>query len=148
MTLVKFRNKPFEGNFNNLMDDFFAPFASIYKDDHQTGHLKQAVPVNILETEGSYLLEVVAPGWEKQDFKIALDKNLLTIEAERKAEAESKGVKHLRKEYSFRSFKRSFTVDEKIDTENIDAKYQNGVLTLNLPKKVEVKASAKNITIQ
>jgi HSP20 family protein len=148
MTLVKFKNRPVEQNFNNLMDDFFAGFPSIYKEDIAKGNFKNPVPVNIKETENSYLLEVVAPGLEKEDFKIQLDKNLLTIEAEKKAENEQSSEKYLRTEYRFNAFKRSFTVDEKIDIENIDAKYVNGILTLNLPKQAEVKASTKNITIQ
>lgn len=147
MTLVKFKQKPFEQNFNNWMDDFFTPFSSINRADYNPATFK-TVPVNVLESENGYQLQVVAPGFEKDAFKIDLDKNLLTISAEvKKEEAESK-EKVLRNEYGFKSFKRSFTLDEKIDAENIAAEYKNGVLTLNLPRKVEVKAAVKNITVQ
>ena len=96
----------------------------------------------------AYQLEVVAPGFEKNDFNINLEKNILTVSAERKNETENKDEKQVRKEYGYHSFKRSFTIDEKIDTEKIEAKYVNGVLTLNLPRKEEVKASAKEIAVK
>ncbi len=73
---------------------------------------------------------------------------MLTISAEKKNEVKDENEKQIRSEYSYRSFNRSFTLDEKIDAEKIEAKYLNGVLTLNLPKKAEVKASAKEISIQ
>ena len=148
MTLVKIKNRPTTQSFNNLMIDFFSPFSSILKDDFVTAGFKQFVPVNVKETEGGYELEVVAPGIGKENFKISLDKNLLTIAAEKKNEAENKSEKRLRDEYKYQSFKRVFTVDDTVDTEKIDAKYVNGILTLNLPKKVEVKASAKEINVQ
>jgi len=105
------------------------------------------VPVNVKETEKSYQLEVVAPGFEKSDFKVNLDQNILTISGEKKNETKNETDKQIRREYSYRSFKRSFTLDEKIDATNINANYVNGVLTLNLPKKEAVKASATEITV-
>ena len=93
-------------------------------------------------------MEVVAPGFQKEDFKINLDNNTLTISSEKKEETENKDEKYIRKEYKHQSFKRSFTIDETIDAENIAAKYVNGILTLNLAKKQEVKPSIKEISIQ
>jgi HSP20 family protein len=72
----------------------------------------------------------------------------LTISAEKKDEVKKENEKQIRREYSYRSFKRSFTLDEKIDATNIEASYINGVLTLNLPKKEVVKASATEIVIK
>ncbi len=154
MTLVKFNHKPFQGSFNNLVDDLFADLPVFYKNGFDQ-QWKSSVPVNIKETDKNYSIEVVAPGFEKTDFKISLEQQLLTISAERKTEvnenSENKNnpaEKQIRKEYSYRSFKRSFTLNEKTDEANIDAKYVNGVLTLNLPKKEEVKPSVKEISIQ
>ena len=144
MTLVKFKHRPFEQNFNNWMDDFFAPNSSINREQKQT--FKFSVPVNVTELENGYRLDVVAPGFEKEAFQIQMEKNLLTISAEVKKEEEKK-EKVIRNEYSYNSFKRSFTIDDTIDAENIAASYNNGVLTLNLPKKEEVKPATKNITI-
>ena len=93
-------------------------------------------------------MEVIAPALEKEDFKIDLEQNMLTISAEKKSEQDNSKEKEIRKEYRFQSFKRSFTVDDTIDADLISAKYVNGVLTLNLPKKAEVKEETKQISIQ
>lgn len=144
MTLVRFANRP-NGHlaFNNLLGDVFPQMPSLYKHD-----VRQAVPVNIRETEKEYLLEVVAPGLKKEDFAVNLDKNLLTVSAETKEETVNEGEKQIRKEFRFQGFKRSFTLDEKINADGISAQYVNGILTLNLPKKEEVKPATKQITIQ
>lgn len=144
MTQLRFKNHPAQRSFNNLVDHFFTDFSSMSRAGQD---FKQLTPVNVKESENGYVLEVVAPGLNKEDFRIDLDKQTLTISAEKKAEAEDKS-KHIRTEYKFQSFRRSFTVDEKIDTENISAQYVNGVLSLNLPKKVEVKAAVKQISVQ
>ena len=146
MTFVRFNTKP-QKSFNNLMDDFFTTMPSIFRDEAGM-NLKQPAPVNIMETETDYRLELIAPGFVKEDFKINLDNNTLTISAEKKEEEKKENERQVRREYRFQSFTSSFTIDEMIDAEKIAAKYENGVLTLNLPRKEEVKASAKQITIQ
>lgn len=145
MTLVKFNNKPANGF--SLLDNFFNDFPTLFRDDFSSEG-KDFIPVNVKENKDAYLLDVVAPGFDKSDFKVNLDKNILTISADKKTEEKKEDEKQVRREYSYRSFKRSFTVDEKIDAGKIEAKYVNGVLTLNLPRKEEVKASAKEIAIQ
>jgi len=148
MTLVKLNSRPLQKSFNNLMDDFFATVPSIFRDDFVTPSFRSFTPVNIKETENDYVLEVVAPGFQKDDFKINLDNNTLTISADKKEETENNNEKFIRKEFKQQSFSRSFTIDEKIDAENISARYVNGVLTLNLAKKQEVKPQVKEISIQ
>ena len=148
MTHVKFNRKPFEGSFNNLVDELFTELPGLLKSELNQNLNKGFIPVNIKETEKSYQLEVVAPGFEKTDFKINLDQSLLTVSAEKKEEVKDEKQKQIRREYSYQSFKRSFTVDEKIDATNIEASYINGVLILNLPKKEVVKASATEISIK
>lgn len=152
MTLVKFNHRPFQGSFNNFVDDLFAELP-VFQKNGLDQQWKSSVPVNIKETDKNYSIEIVAPGFEKADFKISLEQQLLTISAEKKTEVKESqdnnpNEKQIRKEYSYRSFKRSFTLDDKTDGTNIDAKYVNGVLTLNLPKKEEVKPSIKEISIQ
>lgn len=152
MTLVKFNRRPFESTFNNLVDELFNEMPVFIKKNGHNGW-NGFVPVNIKETEKNYSLEVVAPGFNKEDFKVDVENDVLTISVEKKEEVknESDGhenVKEIRSEYSYRSFKRSFTLDEKIDASAIEAKYVNGVLTLNLPKKEEVKQTSKQISIQ
>ena len=148
MTHVKFNRKPFEGSFNNLVDELFTELPGLLKSELNQNLNKGFIPVNIKETEKSYQLEVVAPGFEKTDFKINLDQSLLTVSAEKKEEVKEEKLKQIRREYSYQSFRRSFTVDEKIDATNIEASYINGVLILNLPKKEVVKASATEISIK
>ena len=148
MTLVKFNRKPFDKSFNSLFEDLFTDIPVLYKNDVSESAWKGFAPVNIKETDKNYSLEVVAPGFEKTDFKVKLDQNILTISVEKKNEVKTENEKLVRKEYSYRSFKRSFTLDEQIDSNNIEANYVNGILTLNLPKKETVKASATEITIK
>jgi len=141
MTLVRLQNRA--NGFNNLLSDVFPQMPSLYKED-----LRQVAPVNIKETEKEYLLSIVAPGINKEDFLINIDKNQLTISADKKEETNNETEKQIRNEYKFQSFKRSFTLDEKINVDGISAQYVNGILTLNLPKKEEVKPATKQITIQ
>jgi HSP20 family protein len=147
MTLVKLNRKPFERNFNSFVDDFFTELPDLFRNEAEP-QWKGFVPVNILETEKGYSLEVVAPGFEKTDFKVNLDQQVLTISAEKKEEVKEENKKQIRKEYNYRSFKRVFTIDEKIEANSIEAQYVNGVLTLNLPKKETVKETAKEINIR
>lgn len=141
MAYVQFNRKPFEGSFSNFVDDLFTELPVMLNNGFNNSVRKDSVPVNVKETAGSYELEVVAPGFEKADFKVNLEQQLLTISAEKQATETSETEKQIRKEYSFRSFKRSFTLDDKIDATNIEASYINGILRLNLPKLVTVKAS-------
>lgn len=146
MTLLKIKRQPFfNENFNNGLQNFFTPFSSLYRDDFNTAE-KTFIPVNIKESDEKFTLEIVAPGLTKEDFKISLDKNILTVGAERK-EAGVEAEKTIRSEYNFSSFNRLFTLTKHVDGEAISAEYVNGVLVLNLPKKADVKAPVKQISI-
>jgi HSP20 family protein len=153
MTNVKFSNRPFEGTLNNFVDNLFSELPVLFRNELNETASKGFVPVNVKETDKAYELEVVAPGFEKTDFNVTLDKDLLTISAARKTQIKEDPAgsappeKQLRREYHFRSFKRTFTLDEKIDATNIAASCINGVLVLNLPKKVEVKTPVTAIKI-
>ena len=153
MTYVKINNRPFNKSLPNIMDELINGLPVLFNEGVNSFSKEGVVPVNIKETPNAYSLEVVAPGFEKKDFNISLEDNNLTISAEagkelqRNAESNS-DEKQIRREYSYRNFRRFFTIDEKIDATTIDASYVNGVLVLNLPKKAEVKPAAKNIKIQ
>jgi HSP20 family protein len=97
--------------------------------------------VNIKETADNFEVEVAAPGMSKKDFKIELDGNMLTISSEKSDEREEKeGEKYTRKEFSYQSFYRTFNLPkEVVDAEKIEAKYENGLLHLLIPKKEEAK---------
>lgn len=151
MTLVKFNQKPVAGSFNNLVDDFFREMPSILRTDYSFP-VNQAIPVNIRENENEFVLEIAAPGWNKEDFQIKLEKDLLTVSIAENTKTdgtdEEKGQKFIRREFKRKAFNRSFSIDENIDSEKIVANYLNGVLTLNLPKKAAVKTPSKQITVQ
>ena len=145
MTLVKVSNpvtKTIDGFMNELFNDFPATLGKSIRED-----VFNFPPVNITEKADSYQLDVAVPGWDKSDFNVKLDGNLLTISAEKKEAAKAEGDKVVRKEFGSRAFKRSFTLDDKIDAASIAAKYENGILILQLPKKEEVKATTKEINI-
>lgn len=146
MTLVKVNN-PLTKQLDGLMKDFFTEFPSTVSKTFREDVL-HFPPVNIIDKADKYLLELAAPGFEKADFNVKLDENLLTISTEKKVENVTEGEKVIRREFSYKTFKRSFTVDEKIDVDNINAKYENGILSLELPKKQIEKAKAKEINIQ
>lgn len=141
MTLVK-RNP---ANLNFLFDEILSGFPAQWGKDQAQHHFTPAV--NIHETTDGYHLELIVPGRNKEDFKVSIDNNLLTIAFEQKEAAENKDYKTLRREFNFKSFKRSFSLDEKVNAEAIQAKYENGILKLYLPKKEEVKVAPKEITI-
>jgi len=149
MTLLKVNQKPFEKTFNSLFEDLFQNLPnSIAGNDWNNQFSNDFVPVNIKETGDAYILDVVAPGMEKSDFKVNIEKNLLTISAEKKSEVKNENEKMIKKEFSYRSFSRSFKLDEGIDASNINAKYDQGILNISLPKKEEVKLVPKEISIQ
>ncbi|HRI21562.1 MAG TPA: Hsp20/alpha crystallin family protein [Panacibacter sp.] len=140
MTLVKHNYK----STNDLLNEFFNQIPSAW--GKETG--LNIPPVNIHETGDAFHLELLAPGLKKEDFKVNLEKGMLTISYEQKSEVENKDYKTHRREFNFTSFKRSFNVDDKINADSIVAKYDNGILKLLLPKKEEVKVTPKEISIQ
>ena len=140
MTLVKVNNNGHRG-LTQFVDEFLQGFPV---KDESFGF----PPVNIHETTDAYHLELSAPGRSKEDFSLSLDNGQLTITFEKKEDTRTEEYKTIRKEFSFRSFKRSFNLDDRIDTNGIQAKYENGVLKLLLPKKEEKKESAKQISVQ
>ncbi|MGN6248262.1 MAG: Hsp20/alpha crystallin family protein [Ginsengibacter sp.] len=117
--------------------DFFNWGLSNFSDTNTT------VPgVNVKETKDNFEVEVAAPGMNKKDFKIQLDGNLLTISSERsdRREENNEDEKYSRKEFSYQSFQRSFTLPKDVvDEDKIEAKYENGLLHLVIPKKEEAK---------
>jgi len=106
-------------------------------------------PVNIQETDKSYDLHLIAPGLKKEDFKISIDQNTLNISFEQKTEnkEQPQDGKWLRNEYRMRSFKRSFTLNDKIDAGKIAAKYSDGVLVVTLPKKENSESEVHEISV-
>ncbi len=94
---------------------------------------------NVIEKEGAFEVEFAVPGMKKEDFKIGLENNVLTVSAEKEQQKEEKEKNYTRKEFAYGSFTRSFSLPKTVDTEKITAAYDNGVLTVSLPKKEEAK---------
>ena len=141
MTLTK-RNGSLINSLPTIFDDFFT------KDLFDWNNSNFSVPgttlpaVNVKETPDSFIVEMAAPGMKKEDFKVELNNNVLTISSEKQQENEQKDDSHkyTRKEFSYQSFQRSFQLSrEAVDADNIQAKYENGVLHLTIPKREEVK---------
>lgn len=107
-----------------------------------------SAPVNIKETDKAYEMQLVAPGLKKEDIKLDMDKNVLHISYEHSQEkSEQAEGKTLRSEYRFQSFKRSFTLNDKINATGISAKYADGILNITLPKKEDTVQPTKSINI-
>ena len=138
MSITK-RNELFPGM--NLFDDFFS--RDLWNPDRNNfSSTNTTIPlVNIKETNDSFEVEMAAPGMTKNDFKVELDSNVLTITSEKKDKFETKeGERYSRREFSYQSFLRSFQLPkEVVDAEKIEAKYENGVLRLVIPKKEEAR---------
>jgi HSP20 family protein len=106
--------------------------------------------VNITDKKNQYEVSVAAPGLKKNDFNIDVEDNMLTISCEREENKEEKDERYTRKEYSYSSFSRSFTLPEEVIKEKIEATYEDGVLRITLPKMEETKKAAlsKHITVK
>jgi HSP20 family protein len=143
MTLVKVNNNGHK-SLSNFVDEFFQGLPAGLNREESLGF----PPVNVHETAEAYHLELAAPGRTKEDFKLTIDGGQLVVGFEKKEETKTEDYKTIRKEFSFKSFKRSFNLDDRIDASAIQAKYENGVLKLLLPKKEEIKESAKQISVQ
>jgi HSP20 family protein len=140
MTPVK-RNGNLLNTLPGLFDDFFAKDLFDWNNANFSMQGTSLPAVNVKETAENFEVEMAAPGMKKEDFKVELDNNVLTISSEKQNEHEEKeGEKYTRKEFSYQSFQRSFTLaKEAVDADNIQAKYENGVLRLTIPKREEVK---------
>ena len=145
MTFVKlnnYPNHPVRKTIDSVVDELFNTIPTVWNEGlHST-------PVNIHEAKDGYHLEVSAPGLNKEDFKVNIERNVLTVSYEKKEETKQEDYKTVRREFSQRGFKRSFTIDDQVDTDNIQARYENGILKLYLPKKEQGKNSPKEVVIQ
>jgi len=122
-----------------LFDDFFRPWNDWFDTSGIMGRTLNVPAVNIAESKDDFNLSLAIPGMKKNDFKIDVNGNMLTISCEKEEKKEEKEEMYSRKEYNYSSFSRSFTLPEDVNKEKIDAHYENGVLKLSLPKKEGAK---------
>ena len=125
-------------NYDNL-NSFPALFNEFFGEPALAKFNKREPSANIKENEDSFGIELVVPGFKKDAFKVEVHERNLTISAEEKSASEEKTETFLRKEYSFGSFSRSFRLPNTVDSDKIEASYEDGVLNLTIPKKEEAK---------
>lgn len=142
MSLIKFKDNStraletgriFPPVFSDLFDSFFG-------NELMTGEMTNWVPsVNISETNNDFKIDVAVPGLTKEDFKIEIDNDVLSITGERKEETKDENTRYTRREFSYGAFKRSFNLPETAEGEGINAHFENGILAITIPKKDEAK---------
>jgi len=138
MSLVKREN--YQPTWSNFFNDFLNRDWFDWNNQNYSLTNTTIPSVNIKETGDEFEVEMAAPGMKKQDFKIELNNNVLTISSEKQEENETKEGKNVtRREFSYQSFSRSFALPAIVETDKITAKYENGLLKLNIPKKEEAK---------
>lgn len=139
MTLVK-RNPNTAPVMDSLLNDFFSDNFLNWPASPAQRSRNNSPAVNITENEDQWSIDLAVPGMKKEDFKVELDKNLLSISAEVKDEKAEEKDNYRLKEFSYSSFKRSFRIPEnKVEGTKINAQYENGVLRISVPKKEEAK---------
>lgn len=144
MTLVKYRPSMIENFFNREFDNFFS-------DRYFGNNVFASTPaVNVVENKDGFRIEVAAPGMKKDDFKINLNHNHLVISAQKQEETaeDNQEQKYARREFSYSSFQRTFTLPQSVDGEKVEASYTDGILHVTLPKREEAKVKpAREISI-
>lgn len=134
MSIIK-RNHTF-----SVLDDFFNRELFNWGTNNFSASNTTIPSVNIKESAESFDVEVAAPGMDKKDFNITLDGNTLTISSQKQHEQEKKEDNYTRREFSYQSFRRSFELPKDVvDADKINAKYENGILHLTIPKREEAK---------
>ncbi len=139
MTLIKWQHRnPLTDMVSNLFDNDLGDFF---------GKRFSDPAANIIENNDYFQLEIAAPGMTKEDFKINLENNILTISVELEDAKREEGINYSRREFYYGSFSRAFTLPKTIDTEKIRADYESGILKITLPKRedsrVEIKKEIK-----
>jgi HSP20 family protein len=146
MTLVKFNS---DKKKNVLMPGFNDVFDSIFNDTFLADRMVTRVPAaNISESADHFHIELAAPGLKKEDFKLNLERNVLSISVEQSNESNQGERNYAKREYSYSSFVRSFTLPESANETGIEAKYNDGVLSIDIPKHEEAKSVSRQIEIK
>jgi HSP20 family protein len=146
MSLIKFNSGTKDANLTKGFNDIFE---SMFQDSFMSDRLMSKVPaVNISETEDHYHIEMAAPGLTKDDFKIKLDRNLLTVSVEQQKQNVETNRQYNKREFSYSSFVRSFALPETADDSGIEATYHDGILNIAVAKKEEAKQVVRQIEIK
>ena len=145
MTLVKLKPE----NQRNTFIPGINVFDSIFNDTFFADRVLTRVPAaNISESAAHYHVELAAPGLKKEDFKVSLERNVLNISVEQRTENTQEEKNYAKREYSYNSFVRSFTLPESADENGIQASYNDGILAINIPKREDAKTLSRQIEIK
>ncbi len=144
MSLIK-RNANLAPYFSSVFDDFFGRDWADYRNTLSGGSMFPAV--NVRDENDRFVVEVAAPGLNKEDFKLELNQRVLSISSKKESQAEEKDQKgtYSRREFSYSSFSRSFTLPERVKKDGISAKYENGVLYVHIPKQEAVEPNPARV---
>jgi HSP20 family protein len=133
-----------KSNVPSLFSSFFESDPFFNTDWISSRYLASQVPsANISESNGEFQVELAVPGMNKDDFEVTCDNGLLTISAEKEEERKKEDKNYTRREYNYSSFSRSFTLPESVKSEEVRAKYENGVLKVMVPKTEAAKKQAR-----
>lgn len=133
MTLVKHHKRPVRSSFfDSIFDDLF--LGEAFPKAAMTSRALKTPSANVQDTDSEWVVELVAPGWNKEDLKISVDEGSLSITAEVKETSEETEKNYARKEFHMSSFERRFQLPENANEDDIKAEYRNGVLFIHIPK--------------
>lgn len=148
MTLVKFNSERPNKNQRAVVPSFGGVFDSIFTDSFFSGRDMALVPaVNICETADQFQIELAAPGLAKEDFRISLERRMLNVSVQREQSNQEQGRSFSRKEFSYSSFARAFTLPDSADENAIEASYNDGILRVAISKREEAKNLTREISI-
>jgi HSP20 family protein len=134
----------------SVFDDFFKPWNEWFTNGGILNKPLNVPAVNVVENQTEYKVNLAAPGMKKSDFEIDVEGNMLTISSEKEETKEQKDEQYTRKEFSYSSFSRSFSVPDDVRQDKIEAVYEDGILKISLPKKEDarVKGISKQIAVR
>lgn len=146
MTIVKYRpTRAMVTPFNDLVNEFFGrDIAHLFGSDDLP---VRAPRVNIIERKDDFKLDLLAPGFSKTDIQLNVEDNTLTVSAEKKVEHLQENERYTRREFGTSAFRRSFQLPEHVKTDAIKAEFNNGILSVILPKAAESKPKSRTISI-
>ena len=137
------------GRIPAVFDEFLRPWNDWLENPSLFSRELNIPGANITEHPNEYVVSLAVPGMKKSDFNIDISGNMLTISSEQEEKIEEKEKRYTRKEYNYSSFSRSFTLPDEVNKEKIEAKYEDGILKLTLPRKEEAKSlAAKHIAVK
>ena len=141
MNLVRLNNPRYNAN-RVLVDELFNNF---FKNDYHEDYAKNSVSktaTNVFETEKEFKIEVLLPGFSKEDLNLNVHKNLLTIKVEKEKAEDKEEYKYAHREFGAENFEKQYKLPKSVDVDGISAKFENGILNVSLPKKEETLEKA------